>query len=189
MYTQLTALWSGFTGAPGYTRMCFDGAFTSSQAGARLANMATFFNAIKAYLPASVAISFSTTAQIFNTPDGELIDEVVASPQPTAVAGSSTSAYSGATGMVVNWITGQFNGGRRVRGRTFLVPATDCFYTDGTLQSNAITTVQNAANALVSGTPSMVVRSKITGSTSIITPVVQGATVPDRAAVLRSRRD
>lgn len=186
-FTTITAQWQGIPGAPGYTKIRFLGELSSSQATAAADRLRNFFFAQAGLLPSTCSVNFAATAQVFDVA-GVLIDEVALSPVPSAVIGTATGAYSGATGAVINWITGEISGGRRVRGRTFMVPLAAGYDTAGSLAAATITTITNAANALANGVPGIIVHQALGdggGRESLIT----GATVPDRAAILRSRRD
>lgn len=186
-HTRITALWNGLTGLPGYTRMSFSGSLDAAACATAAGRMRTFFDAMKAYIPSGGVITFSETAQVFTT-GGVLTGELSYTP-PAQVNGTGSGAYNGAGGGRVNWLTGAFLNGRRVRGRTYLVPqVSTAFDTNGTLSSGYISALTAAAAALVSGAPELVVISRLgpgSGSESLVT----GASVPDRASVLRSRRD
>jgi hypothetical protein len=124
---------------------------------------------------------------------------------PTAVSGTQATSviYAGGTGGVVNWLTGAVVNGRKVRGRTFLVPLmSNGFSNDGTLTSGCVSTLTAAGNAALGTTgcnmtvwskiwdkkptspPAAVPPKQIGGSLARVTSVL----VPDRAAQLRSRR-
>lgn len=185
-FTTVTALWQGATGLPGYTRLRWSGAQTASGAGAIAANMRTFFDSIKSLLPVAVTISFGEVAQIFDT-DGSLIDEVAVTPLPSPVVGTSATNFAAPAGAVLNWVTGEFVSGRRVRGRTFLVPlAQSAFQGDGTISTAALSLLTTSATTLIGSNPNNLVVWRHTPPRSV--HAVTGVSVPDRAAVLRSRR-
>jgi hypothetical protein len=186
-YTRITALWTGAAGLPGYTRLKFMGDLDAAGATSAAARMRTFFDAIKSFIPQGITIGFNETAQIFNV-QRELTGEV-AYTVPATVTGGGIGNYAAPVGLVVNWITGSFFNGRKVRGRTFIVPASNtAFFSDGTLQSSTMSTVVTAAQALAAGTPNLGITSG-NGVDTFALQNVTGASVPDRAAVLRSRRD
>lgn len=187
-YTRITALWTGANGLPGYTRMKFNGQLDSAAAAAAAGRMRTFFDSVKTYLPAAVSISFSEAAQWFAT-TGELQAEVGFTP-PAPVVGAATGAYSAASGVVVNWLTGGVANGRKIRGRTFLVPCGQPVYsTAGQITAVPLAAITSAAQALLAGTPYLVVAANTPAGGSGYEAQIIGATVPSRVAVLRSRRD
>ncbi|HEY5849939.1 MAG TPA: hypothetical protein VIT62_04120 [Lysobacter sp.] len=191
-YTQLTARYNGFTGAPGWIRMKFFGSLTVADANTAAANFRAFLNPVTTYSPTGSSISYDSTAAIYDD-EGTQTGEITLTVVPAASTGSSAVAYAGGSGAVVNWTTGAFHLGRKVRGRTFLVPLTSAaFQTDGTLLATAQTTIQGAASTFATSSPTPVVFSRKpngSGGFSSLTAVVTGATVPDRSAILRSRRD
>jgi hypothetical protein len=91
------------------------------------------------------------------------------------------------------WNTGAIVNGRRVRGRTFLGPLDNsCLQNDGTLSSSSIT----HANALGAAwtdagltTTLSCVWHRPVGGTGGSNHEIISATVRDKFAVLRSRRD
>jgi hypothetical protein len=82
--------------------------------------------------------------------------------------------------------------GRRLRGRTFLVPLGSTFYTtDGTPIETARTNIAAAAAVLIANTggPPLGVWRRPSPSGVGVLGVATTASVPDKAAVLKSRRD
>jgi hypothetical protein len=186
-YTQITAQWQGIPGAPGWTRLRFEGEANSSDATVLAGRVRSFFSSINSYLPATARISFPAVAQTFDD-FGVLSGEVALSPQPATISGVGSGAYAGPSGVVVNWLTGVVADGRKLTGRTYLVPLTGCFDTDGTISSAAMSSILAAAQALAAGTPQLAVVQRRNGAyTGRFT--ITGAAIPDRACVLRSRRD
>lgn len=190
-YTQLTARWNGFTGAPGYSRMKFLGNLTQADANTAAANFRTFLNSLAIYGPAGASITFDTTVGLYDDA-GVQTGELTLSSVPAAVNMTGAGAYAGGAGAVVNWVTGAFHLGRKVRGRTFLVPLTAAaFQTDGTLAAGFQSNVQAAATAFATSNPTPAIFSvkPFGGGFAHSVAVITGATVPDRSAILRSRRD
>lgn len=191
-YSQLTARYNGFTGAPGWIRMKFLGALNVGDANTAAANFRTFLNSVAAQIPTGAQITFDSAVAIYDD-DGTQTGEITLTVIPNAVTGSSAVVYAGGTGAVVNWTTGAFHLGRKVRGRTFLVPLTSAaFQTDGTLAAAVQGSIQANAQTFATSSPTPVILSQketAGGGMSSLVAVVSGATVPDRSAVLRSRRD
>lgn len=199
---RVKARWSGFSGAPGYTVMHFrdfatgDGSGTEPSADQALdaaARVNTFFADIAGLLPATVSVVIEPEVEMLEDTDGKLVTAFSAGNLPV-VNGLGGEFYSGPTGAVVNWRTGAVRNGRRVRGRTFLVPLhTGAFNETGQLGPNSTATLQAAANTLAAstGTPDLGVyaRPSLPGATDGLWSAVTSATVPRLAAVLRSRRD
>lgn len=195
---KVTAKWAGFPGAPGYSNFYFgdfSGSNTLGQAESQGAvnRVNAFFGAIADRLPPSVNVTVQAEVQLINAADGKLVSAFNV-PVPTAIPGTSaTPMFSGPTGIVVTWRTQAVRNGRRVRGRTFLVPISSAAYeSDGTLIAAYRDDVAVAAAALAdaSGTPDLGVwaRPSSKGATDGSLAQVTVATVPDMVAVLRSRR-
>lgn len=207
--TRVKLRWSGFQGAPGLTVFHFRdfegaGGFAAEAAGG-VARVHTFADTIKTLIPGGVTLQVAPDVESIEETTGELLDvrsEVV----PGAVFNNAAAglSYASAVGAVINWRTNGVRNGRRIRGRSFIVPLSGPkFESNGTLGNDTITTLQNAANALIlgSGTPDLGVWARPTrvkdaqgvptGETlpDGIWYVASSANVPDMGAVLRSRRD
>lgn len=187
VHTTITATWLGIPGAPGYSKFRFSGNLSSGEATAAAGRVSTMFSSIRGLLPATCSVNFAAVAQVFDF-DSQLVSEVALDPPPTAVLGQAVGNYSGATGAVINWVTSTIAQGRRVRGRTFIVPLAAGFDTSGSLGATTITAIQGAAQTLAEGSPGLVIVKRPPGAV-VGEYGVTGASVPDRAAILRSRRD
>ncbi|AXH79089.1 MAG: hypothetical protein [Circular genetic element sp.] len=189
---RITAQWQGFRGAPGYSNFFFAGqAADQEQPAAHALAVRTFLAECAGYMPSSVNINIQPTASNIDETNGQVIGEV-GFEAPGSVSGSGGTNYSAASGAVVNWNTTSFANGRRVRGRTFLVPLSSSAYdSQGDLASAPLTGIRNAARDLVAspGPAPLVVWSRPRGGAGGTDHVVTSASVPDLAAILRSRRD
>lgn len=199
---RVKARWTGFSGAPGFTVLHFrdfsgpDGAGAepdNAQAAAAGERVRAFFQTLNGLLPESVRIAVEPDVDVVEDSTGELIDSLNAG-QIATVSGAVPGSFSGPSGAVVNWRTGGIRNGRRIRGRSFIVPLSSSIYSNaGILTAGAQDALQTAANALAasSGTPDLMVYARPTsaGATDGQSSVVTSATVPSLIAVLRSRRD
>lgn len=189
--------WSGFIGSPGWSNFFFDspdGTFTTAEdAVAAAGKVNTFFTAVKTKLPPTVQLSIQSDVEILSALSGELVN-VVNAGTIAAINGSATSQpYSAATGAVITWRTAGVRNGRRVRGRTFLVPCVSgMFQNDGTIENTNISEIQTAATALAAPFNGAQLgiwsRPSAPGAGDGDFFEVTSASVPDLAAVLRSRR-
>lgn len=190
--TRITAQWSGFRGAPGYSNFFFDGAFTDeSGAEAAASAVSAFFTACRLQFPDSVNVNVQPTADVIDETSGQ-ITSVMDIATPGTVTGSGGANYSAATGAVVNWNTSDYVNGRRVRGRTFLVPLdSGAFDSQGDLSSDALSQIRLGAENLVTAALEhpLCVWHRPSGGAGGSAHVVSSSTVPDLGAVLRSRRD
>jgi hypothetical protein len=193
-YFVITYLSGGYTGSPGYTKLKFLPAASSGPTGAEVNAAAAagraLLGAYPTFMPTGVTYACQSPAQIFND-SGMLTGEAAISSLPTNVIGTGGTAYPGGVGGVVYWNTSGFNGGHKVRGRTFLVPmATNAFGNDGTLQTSLVTALQTAVNAFVASSPPPCVNTRRLGNPARVDGTVQviSGTVKDRTAFLRTRR-
>lgn len=195
---KVKAKWTGFTGAPGYSNFFFRD-FSSTEPTDTEADLAAdrieaFFSAVKEFFPPTLQIAVQSDADVIEETTGELVTSLNAGTRVPVTGTGAAVGYSAASGIVVTWRTAGVRNGRRVRGRTFLVPCVPVAYAaDGTLATGTITTVSTAATALrnAAGTPDLGVWARPTGpgATDGSWHAVNAHTVPDLAAVLRSRRD
>jgi len=195
--STVTAVWNGFTGAPGYSRFNFfelaDGA-TVNAAGAAVR---AFFDAQKLYLANGWNITVQTAVQHKDVATGALTGETTMTSAPAVVVGTGglSVPYAGGSGYVVNWTTGAFWNGRKVRGRCYMVPAISPYSADGTISSAVVSAATGAGTALINDpTTALAIWAKKFadgGHTDQVAGglfAVTGCTTPDRAAQLRSRR-
>lgn len=189
---RVRSLWTGFTGAPGYTNQFFSNDSIdpagASQTGAAVRAM---FLAMASYLPSVVKINVQPTVDVFALGTGEITGQVTMSTVPPQVSGVASGAYSAPSGAAITWTTDTYVKGRRRKGRTFFVPLGATAYdTDGTLAAGCVTALTNAAAAITGATGTTpVVWHRAVAKVGAEASVITGAIPADRASVLRSRRD
>lgn len=175
--------WSGFKGAPGYSIF-----YATPDAGVS-GLIKSFFDTVADMLPGAVTIQ--------NPSDGDRIDETTGLLTGVWTGGiggttvaTGSGSYAGPAGAAITWGTNGIVAGKRVRGRTFLVPLHSTAYmTDGTLLDAVRTNIQTAADTLVTAAAGdlLVWSRPRVGLAGSAHPVVS-ARVTDQVAVLRSRR-
>lgn len=193
---RITAVWSGFTGAPGYTKFSFADLTDATSRNAAGAKVKQLFEDLKQFRLAAMTVLVNPSIDEFDMATGALIGNATMTTPPTASVGTAVSTnWAGGAGFCITWNTSLILGRRRVRGRTFFVPAVACFDTDGTINPTSVTQIGTAANtflALTAPRPNVWSRQWSAG-----TPPVQvgGALAPvdsftfrDMASQLRSRR-
>lgn len=199
---RVTARWTGFQGAPGYSNFHFttdaglidggifgDAAVSAATTAAQ--RVADAFSAIAGRLPEDVDIRINTEVEVLDSDSGQIIGmidrDTVNVDQP-----SGSGGYSAASGAVVNWNTRDYRFGRRIRGRTFLVPLVASAYEDdGSLNPAALNTLQGFGEAIVgdAGGPEFGVWSRPRSGAGGVFATATSFSIPDMAAILRSRRD
>lgn len=161
---------------------------------AAAANMRVLFDAIKAFIPGTVTISWDGAASHLDDATGALTAVTPYTP-PAVVAGTASAAYAAPVGFCLKWITSGVVNGHVLKGRTYIVPSTSgAFDATGTMGSTALSTATTAAAAFVtssnaSGSYRFVIWHRPQGGAGGESWLVGSSTVKDIAAVLRSRRD
>lgn len=200
--------WSGFPGGPGLSVFHFGGfpyeEFSQANANAAVAKVDAFIQVLKAHIPYQSSLETLGDVEQIDVTSGELLGILTATPAAAAVSTQSLGQkYTAASGAVINWKTNEIRRGRRMRGRTFLVPlGISVVENNGSLDPTFITGMSTAAANLRATTTgaSLLVYGRPTPLAGIDTDGPQNAndgvagvaiahSIPDMAAVLRSRRD
>jgi hypothetical protein len=189
MPMQYRVNWSGTTGGAGvsvFNARWSVGSLGSLQPFADAVRV--FFDSLKAIVPNEVSWTFPAEVQEFDTSSGQL-KSVHAVTAPASVSATSSGSFAHASGARIDWHTPAIVNGRRLRGRTYMVPLVNTsFGPDGLVTTTARTTLTNAGNALINAlaTPgSLAVWSRTHG----ILADVQSPHVSSLGSVLRTRRD
>lgn len=184
---RMTILMTGFPGAPGYMRAYSNPAV----APPNLTAWQAFIAGIADRFPSNTTLQIQNTGDTLNEVTGEITGAWSGAAQ-TAVVGTGSGAYAAASGAHINWRTADVVNGRRVRGRTFLVPLYGGAYdSDGTIAATVLTDLRtNLATLLTAivGNGAVVWHRPVNGANGSIHGITT-ADIPDKAAVLRSRRD
>lgn len=193
---RVRVAFTGLRGLPGVST------FYATAGADMISPLRDFYAALNGNFP----IGMTTVVENF----GDIIEDSTGALTGTwsgavsaAVVSTTSQTYAAPVGACVNWLTGQVIGGRRLRGRTFIVPLVSGTYQgDGTLTPEFLgelnTARANFTNAvgttfLVWGRPRLAVPATPThkavtarlGASALVT----SSLVKDRCAVLRSRRD
>ena len=163
--------------------------FYSLEATDITASLGTFFTAIAGVFPTVVTWSIPSSGDIIDIPTGK-ITGAWSGGTAANITATGGAAYVAGTGAMVRWQCTQVIDGRRVKGRTFLVPLlTTAFDTTGTITNANVTTLSNAAAALAgTGTLQIYHRpTKLSPGTGALANVT-GSSVPDKVVSIRSRR-
>lgn len=187
---------TGFKGGPGVST------FYAVNAGALVPALHAMYDALRTKMPLPVTINVENSGDILEATTGELQGSWSVAPV-TQLLGVSAAAYSAPSGACLTWLTTTVANGKRVKGRTFLVPMQgDAYDTDGSLAATVVPYLNAVANDFVVagaanfcvwhrpflGSPATATkpaRPAFAGSRVLVT----GSRVLDKVAVLRSRRD
>lgn len=189
---RVRSVWTGFQGAPGYTDMYFGVSDPPSESAQdHVDAVADFWGALVSFIPTVVTITVEPVVIELEAEDGLIIGERTVGTAPAAVDCTASGAYAAPTGCTVQWITSTYLGGRRLRGRSYVVPlSTQAYQDNGTLYDTTRAAIEAAGEALRVDAGDMVVWHRPTdagndGTQALVTSVKVG----DRCAILRSRRD
>jgi hypothetical protein len=192
---RVTAVWSGFPGGPGFSNFYFtQPAITGPSAQAVATDVRAFFAGFSGLIPAGVAIQVAPQVALIDEATGTLQDEITVATPPAVLNGGGNGERSAPSGAVVNWKTSTIVAGRRLRGKTFLVPLTIQSYDNtGTLTDAALALLRASAATLATvnvGAPTelCVWHRPVNGAGGSL-GIVTSSSVPDKAAILTSRRD
>lgn len=190
--------WTGLPGGSGYSMFHFRdfaaGEPTDADASSAAARITNYAENLSELLPNAVTLQTESTVEVIEETNGQLVNFLTA-PAQVAKQGitSSTVGWAAAAGAVISWSTNGVRNGRRVRGRSFVVPLANTSYdTDGSLTATTVTKLNTTATTLRdgAGTPDLGVYARPTapGANDGIWYAVTGHRVPDMSAILRSRR-
>lgn len=179
--SRVRTAWSGWAGGPGVTTMFYAAPPTLSQ----LTGLRTFWDQLKAQIPTTISLQVENVGQQIETTTGQAVDTWATAPV-TKVTGTGTGNMSAASGVLFRWNTGQFQNGRAVRGKTYLVPiVVSAFDPDGTISNAVLTGLQTIVDTFVTSTAGGLCVYSTAAHNAFI---VNSGTAIDKQVVMRSRR-
>jgi len=192
MVLEYRAIWDQGGSNPGYSVFHARGAgsSTAGEASQDLANkVRELMDGLKAVVTVDYTFTFPPEVLDFNTSTGEL-EAVHTIDAPANVVGTSANPYSAASGARIEWRTSAIVEGRRLRGRTYIVPVgTNQYEADGTLTAGCRGILQAAADSYFDDAFTSDAHPSVWSRTHGIMADISAAVIPDEVSVLRSRRD
>lgn len=194
--------WVGtFTGQPGVSTFYF------LDAAAHLSHLKDLYGLILNYIPTDVTILVENAGETIESTTGDAVGSWTGT-DPGAAPGADSGTYAAPLGALFQWNTDTYLSGRRLRGRTYIVPlGASAFDADGNLDNGFLGVARGAAAsqlALFAGDlvvwqrprpafPSWTDKygrfhSAVAARGGGYAAATSSA-MPDFAAVLRSRRD
>lgn len=180
----------GFPGGPGWTTMHW-AIETGSSGEPQLISAFDWWNTNKSAFPTLWTAQIQSPADVLDLASGEIV-RVVPVPlaqQAVLTGGPSNKFGSGVAGACITWYTDVRINGRKVRGRTFLVPvAAEIWQDNGTLVQANLDEMVSSSTQLIDDANGFGIytRPGATGGAAF-SPAV-AARVSDQAAFLSSRR-
>jgi hypothetical protein len=195
---RLKMNWTGFVGGPGYTNMHFEpvagGDISQAIVNDARDILQTWITSWRPNLPTPVSVGIDPNVQEIDENHGN-IEAFWTTTVAAPTAGTTSGSYAGGAGACVNWYTDGVWNGRRVRGRTFLVPMGNSTYdSDGTLTAGALGAWRAATATFIaaSNLARLVVWRRPSDQPLLINGGaydVNSYSINDKVAILRSRRD
>lgn len=188
----IKAIWTTTFGGLGLSQWAFedlgtvpDGAFTALDG---------FLGTVGGLMPAGQTVQLQQHCDTFDAGTGQLIGTKSAATGFTSKAGPGVNgSWAAGVGATATWETGDIRNGRRLRGRTFLVPLWTGAFGVGQLGSTAQANLQAAATIMVNACASAGHPLQVWSRPTAKHPVgglstVISATVKSQTATLRGRR-
>lgn len=167
------------------TVLHFDDTITNVQA-----QTLDFFHAVDDVIPGGNSVVVPGDGDIIDETNGELVDVWSEGAAVTVPGADGVPQAAAGVGACINWLTAGIVNGKRVRGRTFVVPmSTSRYDAAGTLSAPAITALEAGGLLLATGGLGVWHRPTTPGGTDGSFHMATAFRVRDRVAFLSSRRD
>lgn len=155
-----------------------------------VAAIKTAYQSLTNILPTNVTITVPGTGDTIDDTTGELTG-VWSTAGGGSFVGAGTAVSAAGVGACVGWQTGGIVGGKKLRGRTFIVPLHNATYEgDGTLSPSTLSALDTFGSQLRAAGPLAVWHRPTTkGGTDGNSYGVIAHRVRDKVAYLSSRRD
>jgi hypothetical protein len=145
---EYRAIWNTPGGGTGYSVFHTTDMVSSSNAQAAANAIRAWFNTLVGLFPDEVSITFDTEVLELDV-TGNLLAVYAVTP-PAQVTGTQSTTYNRAAGIRVDWGTGVILSGRRLTGRTYLVPVSSgAFDANGLVTSATVSAIQAANSTLL----------------------------------------
>jgi hypothetical protein len=153
---------------------------------AMAAAIRAFLNAFASQYPSGMSWTFPSESATVDVATGQVTAWHSLTP-PASISGSAGGSYAAGVGFRVDWLSTGIHLGRRVKGRTYVVPSVT-YESNGTVTESIRSTALTAANTLVTALNTAGHDLVVYSAVARAAYPVQGAIVPDRVAWLRTRK-
>lgn len=182
-------VWTGGAVGTGYTTLFGMGTAAQAFADGAYALMSSCIGSgAGSNTGGGITVTPDGFVDILDVPTGELTESqgVTAS---SALVSASTARYAGPAGLCITWTTSGVVNGKRVRGRTFIVPTIEARYdTNGTVLDSYRTTCLTAAGAYRVGSWAPAIYHRPKDKVGGAAYAIAGHGIRDRISILTSRR-
>lgn len=182
---KIPVVWDGLPGMPGLSMFYSN----PTDVVTTVVALKAFFTSLSTGCPTGLTWNFPTAGDEFDDATGTLTGGWTGGAGGSVAASGGAGTYAQGVGFRVRWGTGGIVGGRRVKGSTFLIPVLGSVYeSNGTISNAIVTTLQTAANLLVTNGTTIIWHRPDPGGSNGSSHIVLDAQVPDKVSTLRSRR-
>lgn len=184
--------WQIPNAGPAVSTFHFDADLPGTNLASLQSHIWAFFDSLKGALPNDVTIVGETEVRQIDEVTGQLQAVGTVVPNPN-VTGTVTGGWAGGSGCRFDWQTTIIRFGRRVRGRTYIVPLAAGNYdasgnVSAAVRADFIPKAQSLLSNLgLNSTPMCVYSRPQPGRPGLASPVIS-VNVPPLAAQLRSRK-
>lgn len=187
MPSEYVVRWQGGRIGLGATVFHFKGTNSPTAAQAAVNAIDTFFGAINNVIPTGVTTRGDAEVRVL-TESGVLTD-VLTVTQPATRSGGGGAAYGSGLGAMIRWNTPSVVAGRRLLGRTYVVPMDSTRFTAGNVTGAAQTILTNAGTALIGSMATNGFPLQVWSRKNGVVADVTSCQVPLRPSTLRTRND
>lgn len=188
MVAEYVVRWTGGRIGAGATVFHMNGTSSPTAATAAADAVQAWVTAIRPLIPLTVTMRPDSEMKILAA-TGELQDIIPISGR-VSTTGTQSGVYASGIGGMIRWSTSAVVAGRRLQGRSFLVPMGSAqFGADGNVTNGAQTTGNTAAANLISALAAAGLPLCVWSKKNAVTSPVLSGTLLARPSTLRSRND
>lgn len=188
MPQQYVCRWSGARIGAGASVFNFASIAGSPGAATIASSTRALMNNFASILPDEVTIQFD--AEVKELQDDGTLVAVYPVTQPTPVIGTNTGVFSNGTGILVRHTTGAIVSGRRLYGRTFLVPLVGAvFANNGDVNGTQITSINAAFATFIAANAATGSNFSVWSRSNTLTTPVTASNAQSRPSRLQKRND
>lgn len=187
MPSEYVARWRGGRIGAGASVFHFTGTNSPTTAQSLANAVRQFFVAAAPLIGSGIAIEFDAEVRVLD--NNGTLTAVLPVTRPTILSGSGGNDFINGTGGMVRWTTSSIVAGRRLLGRTFIVPMESASFVSGEMTASAQGTLAAAGAALITASQSASAPLVVWSRANAVTAEVINCTVPSRPSSLRTRND
>lgn len=183
-------VWNVPGGGVGYSVFHCESIATQSQANGFVAAVRAAFMAANFIAKIPNEVSFAGENEVRGLGLDGSLTSVFPVGGGSSIVGTSAAQWAAAAGGRVNWETGTVLLGRRLRGRTYIVPMDiNAYDTNGTLSASGIQALNDFAVAYKTNMAAAGLVPTVWSPTHAFQAPIVDHNVPDKTAILRGRRE